>query len=74
MEKEEIQQLLNDNPHLKEYLDSIRQKMGDPVFYSKVPREVRDEAYPNFIYPTKGVVFIHIYRTQDMDEVEYHVD
>jgi archaeal flagellar protein FlaI len=72
MGKEEVEQLLNENPHLKEYLESIKQKMGDPVFYSKVPREVRDEDYPNFIYPTKGVVFIHIYRTQDMDEVEYH--
>jgi archaeal flagellar protein FlaI len=72
MGKEEVEQLLNENPHLKEYLDSLKQKMGEPVFYSKVPREVRDEEYPNFIYPTKGVVFIHIYRTQDMDEVEYH--
>jgi len=73
MEKEEIKQLLRDNPHLEKYLESIRSKMNEPVFYSKVPREVRDETYPNLIYPTKGVVFIHIYRTQDMDEVEYHV-
>jgi len=73
MQKEEIEQLLVDNQHLKEYLESIRHKMGNPVFYSKVPREVRNESYPNFIYPTKGVVFIHIYRTQDMDELEYHV-
>lgn len=72
MENEEIAQLVQDNPHLKEYLDSIKQKLSQPIFYRKVPREVRDEAYPNFIYPTKGVVFIHIYRTQDMDEVEYH--
>lgn len=73
MDKEEVQQLLRDNPHLTEYLDSIRSKMSEPVFYSKVPREIRDESHPNIIYPTKGVVFIHIYRTQDMDEVEYHV-
>lgn len=72
MEKEEKEQLLNENPHLRKYLESLKHKMGDPVFYSKVPREIRDEAYPNFIYPTKGVVFIHIYRTQDMDELEYH--
>ena len=67
MKQDEVQQLLSDNPHLKEYLDSIQSKMGRPVFYSKVPREIVDEAYPNIIYPTKGVVFIHIYRTQDMD-------
>ncbi len=73
MQKEEVDQLLSENQHLKEYLESLRQKMSVPIFYTKVPREVRDESYPNFIYPTKGVVFIHIYRTQDMDEVEYHV-
>jgi len=72
MTSEEINQLLQENPHLKEYVEAVKQKMGAPIFYSKVPREVRDEEYPNFIYPTKGVVFIHIYRTQDMDEVEYH--
>ncbi len=73
MQKEEIEQLLVDNQHLKEYLELIQPRMGYPVFYNKVPREVRDESYPNFIYLTKGVVFIHIYRTQDMDELEYHV-
>jgi len=73
MQKEEIEQLLTENQHLKDYLESIKQKMNYPVFYSKVPREVRNESYPNLIYPTKGVVFIHIYRTMDMDEPEYHV-
>ncbi|MBN2600181.1 MAG: type II/IV secretion system ATPase subunit, partial [Candidatus Thermoplasmatota archaeon] len=73
MQPEEIAQLIAENQHLKEYLESIKKKVAKPVFYNKVPREVRNESYPNFIYLTKGVVFIHIYRTQDMDEVEYHV-
>ncbi|MCX6662316.1 MAG: ATPase, T2SS/T4P/T4SS family [Euryarchaeota archaeon] len=73
MQKEEVAQLLAENQHLREYLESIRQKMTNPIFYSKVPPATRNESYPNFIYPTKGVVFIHIYRTQDMDELEYHV-
>jgi archaeal flagellar protein FlaI len=73
MQPDEISQLLAENQHLKEYIDSIKKKVAIPIFYSKVPREVRNESYPNFIYPTKGVVFIHIFRTQDMDEVEYHV-
>jgi len=73
MQPEEIAQLLAENQHLNAYLESIKKKVANPIFYSKVPREVRNESYPNFIYPTKGVVFIHIYRTQDMDEVEYHV-
>ena len=66
MEKENIQKLITDNLHLKKYLESIKKKMGDPVFFVKVPREVRDEQYPNLIYPTKGLVFIHIYKTQDL--------
>jgi archaeal flagellar protein FlaI len=73
MKKEEIEQLLAENQHLKEYVGQIKQKIAYPVFYSKLPREARNESYPNFIYPTKGVVFIHIYRTQDMEELEYHV-
>ena len=63
MKKEEIQELLKNYSHLKEYFESIKQKMDVPVFYSKVSRELSDEAYPNLIYPTKGSVFIHIYRT-----------
>ena len=72
MEPNEKEQLIANNPHLKDYIERISQKVSEPVFYSKVPREVKDEKYPNFIYPTKGVVFVHIYRTQDMDEPEYH--
>ena len=72
MEKDEIQQILNNNPHLKEYVETIKQKIGEPTFYSKVPYELKDERRPNIIYPTKGVVFIHVYKTDDMDDIEYH--
>ena len=72
MKEKELQKLLEDHPHLKEYLEDIKQEMGVPVFYSQLPREIRDEAYPNLIYITKGSVFIHIYKTRDMDEMEYH--
>jgi flagellar protein FlaI len=71
MEKEEIQKLIDDNPHLKKYLEDIKKKIQDPVFYSKVSHELRDVHHPNLIYPTKGLVFIHIYKTSDMDELEY---
>jgi hypothetical protein len=49
MQKEEIAQLLAENQHLTEYLESIKQKMPNPIFYNKVPRETRNESYPNFI-------------------------
>jgi archaeal flagellar protein FlaI len=73
MTPEEENQVIKENPHLQTYLESIKDKIGLPTFYNQVPRDVRDDLFPNFIYPTKGVVFIHIYRTQDMDEPEYHV-
>ena len=71
MGKDEIDSLIEKNPHLKTYIESIKKKMGEPAFYSPVPRELRDEKNPNFIYPTRGMVFVHIYKTQDMEAPEY---
>ncbi|MCX6667839.1 MAG: type II/IV secretion system ATPase subunit [Euryarchaeota archaeon] len=72
MEKDDIQQLLEKYSHLKKYVETVKQKIGNPIFYTVLPFEARDEEYPNLIYPAKGSVFIHIYKTKDMDEVEYH--
>jgi len=67
MDKEEEEKLIKENPHLKIYLEKIKDKIGIPTFYGKVPKDLEDEPYPNIIYPTKGIVFIHIYRTKDME-------
>ncbi len=72
MEKSDEEALLRDNPHLQKYLDSIQKKMDKPVFYSALSRDLKGEEYPNIIYLTREVVFIHIYRTKDMDEITYH--
>jgi len=72
MEKDDIQQLLEKYSHLKKYVETVKQKIGNPIFYTVLPFEAKDEEYPNLIYPAKGSVFIHIYKTKDMDEVEYH--
>ena len=45
--------------------------MGRPEFYSKVPRDVKEQKDPNIIYTTKGLVFIHIFKTRDMERIEY---
>jgi len=71
MEEDEEQKLINENPHLKVYLEKIKDKIGVPTFYSKVPKDIGEEQYPNIIYPTKGIVFIHIYRTKDMEGKVY---
>ena len=72
MEKKEEEKIINENPHLQKYLDELQSKMERPVFYSKLPRDLRGEKYPNLIYPTKGSVFVHIIRTKDMEGKEYH--
>jgi archaeal flagellar protein FlaI len=72
MEKKEEEKIITENPHLQKYLEELQSKMDRPVFYSKLPRDLRSEKYPNLIYPTKGSVFIHIIRTKDMEGKEYH--
>lgn len=68
----ERDQILQKNPHLKKYVDDAEKKMNEPVFYSTLPYKVRDEEYPNLIYHARGPIFIHIFKTSDMDEAEYH--
>jgi len=72
MTKEEEEKLISEIPHLNKYLKENQNKMDAPVFYSAVPRDLKEEKYPNIIYPTKGLVFIHIYRTKDMEDRKYH--
>ena len=72
MSKDEVQRLLQENPHLKAYVESISKKVDQPVFYKSLSFDLKEEKYPNFIYPTKGDVFVHIYRTKGMDEILYY--
>ncbi|MCD6542261.1 MAG: type II/IV secretion system ATPase subunit, partial [Thermoplasmata archaeon] len=72
MNRDEIEKLIQQNPHLKEYLDSLRERMGMPKFFKAPPMELSEEKFPNIIYPTKGSVFVHIYRLPGMEEIEYH--
>ena len=72
MEKSEEESLLRDNPHLQKYIESIQKKMDRPAFFDKVSRDLKGEKYPNIIYLTREVVFIHIFRTKDMEDITYH--
>ena len=72
MEKKEEEKIIKENPHLQKYLENLHGKITRPAFYSKLPRDLKEEKYPNVIYPTKGSVFIHIFRTKDMEGKEYH--
>ena len=72
MNTKEKLQILQKNPHLKIYVENIKKKMNEPKFYAVLPYEVRDEEYPNLIYSGQGSIFIHVFKTRDMDEIEYH--
>ncbi len=72
MDEKEVEKMIRENPHLAEYLESIKDRMEMPKFYSQVPRDLKGEKYPNLIYPTKGTIFIHIYRLPGMEEIVYH--
>ena len=72
IENKEVEKLLRENPHLDKYVKEIEKKGGRPTFYSKVPRDLKEEPNPNIIYATKGVVFIHIIKTKDMENAEYN--
>ena len=71
IKKEEVEKLLKDYYHLRKYVKEVKEKIGEPTFYSQVPKSVKEEENPNVIYATKGVVFIHIVKTKDMEKPEY---
>jgi flagellar protein FlaI len=72
LDDKEKEQLLQKYPHLNNYVNEIKKKTKEPIFYSELPFEVRDEEYPNLIYMGQGSIFVHIFKSRDMDEVEYH--
>ena len=72
MEEGKVEQLLKKHPHLQKYVENVKKKMGEPAFYSTLPMELKEETEPNLIYSTRGSVFIHIYKTRSMEEIEYH--
>jgi len=72
MKEEELEELINKHPHLKDYLSEVENRVGRPDFYSKLSYEAREITKPNLIYPAQGIVFVHVYKTPDMDEKEYH--
>jgi len=72
IEQNDKEQIFHKNPHLTKYINDIKKKMKEPKIYSVLPFEVRNEDYPNLIYHGQGPIYVHIYKTPDMDELEYH--
>jgi len=78
MEREEIKKIISENKNLKNYIEdynkNIKPRMDKPLsFYKKLSFDLKNEKYPNVIYPTKGSIFVHVFRAKDMEQPEYHV-
>ncbi|MFC1749458.1 type II/IV secretion system ATPase subunit [Pseudomonadota bacterium] len=71
MNDKEINQLISSHHHLHSYVETITKKMKTPEFYKELPKTLEEEKFPNIIYTTKGSVFIHVYRTPEMDDIIY---
>jgi flagellar protein FlaI len=72
LDNQEITQWIQQNPHLESYLEKIKQTMTRPQFFKKVSRDLKENKNPNIIYPTKGSLFIHIYKKPGEDFLVYH--
>ncbi|ABR55856.1 type II secretion system protein E [Methanococcus aeolicus Nankai-3] len=60
--EDEFNIMMNNNPHLKEYVDKFKKKYKNiPVFNATLSGELKEEIYPNIIYPIGDPLFIHIY-------------
>jgi flagellar protein FlaI len=71
MKEEEIQQILSTNFHLASYINEIKKQMDMPVFLSNIPQELKNEKKVNIIYPTKGIIFVHIYPSGEQQNLLY---
>jgi len=72
LNNQEITNWIQQNPHLKTYLDTIKDTLPQPQFYDTLSRDLKENKEPHLIYPTKGSVFIHIYAKPGQDFIMYH--
>lgn len=69
----EFEKAIHRNPHLGEYVRKFMREKGadEPVFMVKLSKDLNRENV-NLILPVGDPVFIHIYGTPEMGEVQYY--
>ncbi len=69
----EFEKAIHRNPHLGEYVRKFMKEKGadEPVFMVKLSKDLNRENV-NLILPVGDPVFIHIYGTPEMGEVQYY--
>lgn len=48
--------------HFRKYVKKITEEMGEPTFYTKLERGMKNMKSPNLIYPVGDPIFIHIFK------------
>ena len=67
----EFQKAMQRNPHLKKYVVEFNRSTGKlPEFVVSIPKEI-DKEDVNLLLPVGDPVFIHLYGTPEMGDVEY---
>lgn len=60
-------------PHLREYIDSVKEKHGIPKYFTELNRSMKTElSQLNIVYPVGEPLFIHMYK-DEKGEIIYHV-
>ncbi|RMF05542.1 hypothetical protein D6764_04500 [Candidatus Woesearchaeota archaeon] len=67
----DFQVALQKFPHLREYVNQVTAKYGEPEFYPELDRSMKTIPNPNLIYPVGDPLFVHIYKKEG--ETFYHV-
>ncbi|MFH1055943.1 MAG: type II/IV secretion system ATPase subunit [Candidatus Altiarchaeota archaeon] len=68
-DEKEFQEAQARNPHLKEYLAT--KGLEKPEFYVQLDRSLKDNEFPNIMYPVGDPIFIHILRKPGENEIQY---
>jgi flagellar protein FlaI len=58
--------------HFRDYVKKFAQERGEPSFFLKLERNLKNLKNPNFIYPVGDPIFIHIYK-DGTKGIMYHV-
>ena len=59
-------------PHLAKYYRQATRELGEPEWYTKLDRKMKNISMPNLIYPIGDPLFVHIYR-KPQEPIKYHV-
>ena len=65
-DEREFQEAQSRNAHLREYLAS--KGIEKPQFYVQLERSLRDQEFPNIMYPVGDPIFIHVIRKPGENE------